>query len=186
MPLPKRRTGGRSARVRAAIFESAGALLTVKTPDELTMVDIAEHAGVAATSLYRRWGDVQALLIDVATDRLMRDSPLPNTGSLRGDLLSWAKRMTTSLAKPNKSVFVRVLLATAPIPETNLVARRGALIRRWHEIEAMLDRARQRGEAAPQVSEVIDYILAPLYLRMLLGMPFGKGYAKALVDRLLQ
>jgi AcrR family transcriptional regulator len=186
MPLPKRRTGGRSARVRAAIFEAAAALLAVKTPAELTMVDIAERAGVAATSLYRRWGDVQALLMDVAIDRLMRDSPLPNTGSLRDDLLTWAKRMATSLARPNKSVFVRVLLATAPIPETNLVARRAALLRRRNEIESMLDRARQRGETAPRIGEVMDYILAPLYLRMLLGTPIGKGYAKGLVDRLLR
>jgi AcrR family transcriptional regulator len=186
MTVPKLRTGGRSARVRTAVFEAAAALLTAKAPAELTMVDIAERAGVAATSLYRRWGDVQALLMDVATDQLMRDKPLPDTGSLRGDLLTWAQRMATSLAKPNKSVFVRVLLATAPIPETNLVARRATMIRRRDEIEAMLDRARQRGETAPEISEVMDYILAPLYLRMLLGASLGKGYAETLVDRLLR
>jgi AcrR family transcriptional regulator len=180
--MPKPRTGGRSARIRAAIFEAAAELLAVKTPAELTMVDIAERAGVAATSLYRRWGDVEALLMEVATGQLMRDRPLPNTGSLREDLLIWVKLIAASLAKPNKSVFVRVLLATV---SGNPDARRAALVRRGDEIEAMLDRARQRGETDLQVDEVIDHILAPLYLRMLLGAPLTKGHATALVDRLL-
>jgi AcrR family transcriptional regulator len=183
MQMPKVRMGGRSARVRAAIFEATSALLAVKSPAEITMVEIAEHADVAATSLYRRWGDVQALLMDVAIDQLMRDKPLPDTGSLRGDLLTWAKLMATSLAKPEKSVFVRVLLATI---SGNSDGRRAALIRRRDEIEAMLDRARPRGETAPNVDEVTDYILAPLYLRMLTGAPLGKRHATALVDRLLQ
>ena len=183
--MPKPRPGGRSTRIRAAVFNAADALLAVKKPAEVTMLDIAERAGVAASSLYRRWGDVQALLMDVATDRLMRDSPLPDTGALRGDLLGWAKSVATSLANPDSSVFVRVFLATAPTPETNAAARGEALIRRRDEIEALLERARQRGEPAPQVGEVIDCILAPLYLRMLFGTPEGEGYATDLVDRLL-
>jgi AcrR family transcriptional regulator len=183
--MPKPRPGGRSARVKAVVFDAADALLAEKKPSEVTMVDIAERAGVAATSLYRRWGDVQALLMDVATDRLMRDAPLPNTGTLRGDLLTWAKSVATSLATPEGSIFVRVFLATAPTPETNAAARGAALVRRRDEIEAMLERARQRGEPAPHVNEVIDYILAPLYLRMLFGAPEGESYAAVLVDRLL-
>jgi AcrR family transcriptional regulator len=184
--MPKPRPGGRSARVKAAAFEAANALLAAKSPAELTMVEIAERAGVAATSLYRRWGSVEALLMDVATDRLMRESPLPNTGSLRGDLQRWAKSVAASLASPQSSIFVRVLVATAPTPETNSGARIAALVPRRDEIEAMLDRARQRGESAPGVGEVIDHILAPLYLRMLLGAPEGEAYATALVDRLLR
>jgi AcrR family transcriptional regulator len=184
--MPKPRPGGRSARIKAVVFDAADALLAAKQPSEVTMVDIAERAGVAPTSLYRRWGDVQALLMDVATDRLMRDAPLPDTGALRGDLLTWAKSVATGLANPNSSVFVRVLLATAPTPETNAAARGAALARRGDEIEAMLKRARQRGEPAPRVGEVIDYILAPLYMRMLFGVPEGEGYATILVDRLLR
>lgn len=183
--MPKPRPGGRSARIKAEVFDAADAVLAAKKASEVTMVDIAERAGVAASSLYRRWGDVQALLMDVATDRLMRDAPLPDTGALRSDLLTWAKSVAVSLASPNSSVFVRVFLATAPTPETNAAARGAALVRRRDEIEAMLERARQRGEPAPRVGEVIDCILAPLYLRMLFGAPEGEGYARALVDRLL-
>src|SRR5580704_9210965 len=107
------RPGGRTAQTRAAVFSAVEALLKAKEPSAVTMVDIAERAGVAATSLYRRWGDVGALLMDVATDRLMRDQPLPDTGSLRGDLLAWAASVSKSLASRRKSTFFRVLVATA-------------------------------------------------------------------------
>lgn len=180
----KPRPGGRSARIKSAVFDAANALLAARAPSELTMVDIAQEAGVAATSLYRRWGNVEALLMDVATDRLMRESPLPNTGSLRGDLVTWAKSISASLASRDKSVFVRVLVASIDKTDSNTWPT--ALILRGNEINSMLDRARQRGEPAPQLAEIIDYLLAPLYFRMLLGAPEDEDYATALVDRLLR
>src|SRR4051812_22755224 len=80
----KPRPGGRSARNKAAVFEAAAALLAERGHDAVTMTDIAERAGIAATSLYRRWGDVRALVMEVAVENLMRERPLPDTGTLRG------------------------------------------------------------------------------------------------------
>jgi hypothetical protein len=51
--------------------------------------------------------------MDVATDRLMRDAPLPDTGALRSDLLTWASSAATSPATRKGAVFVRAFLATA-------------------------------------------------------------------------
>ena len=44
-------------------------------------------------------------------------------------------------------------------------------MRRIEQIGAMLERARQRGEKAPQVFEVTDHLLAPIYMRVLFGFP---------------
>ncbi len=50
----------------------------------------------------------------------------------------------------------------------------------------MLDRARDRGEDAPDASEVLDHILAPMYIRVLFGMvPLAPDYIDGLVDRML-
>src|SRR5271163_2939703 len=95
--LVKNRPGGRSARTKAATFEAAAALLAERGHAGVTMTDIAERAGVAATSLYRRWGDVRALLMEVAVEQLMKERPLPDTGSLRGDLNVWARTIVESL-----------------------------------------------------------------------------------------
>src|SRR3954469_11431266 len=72
----KPRPGGRSARNKAAVFEAAATLLAERGHEAVTMTDIAGRAGLAATSLYRRWGDVRALMMEVAVEKLMRERPL--------------------------------------------------------------------------------------------------------------
>src|SRR5580698_9912573 len=101
--MRKARPGGRTAETRAAVFAAAEALLREKDPGAISMVEIAGRAGVAPTSLYRRWGDVRTLLTEVAVEGLMRDAPLPDTGTLRGDLRAWARNIAASLSNPRGS-----------------------------------------------------------------------------------
>jgi AcrR family transcriptional regulator len=181
----KPRPGGRSARNKAAVFEATAALLAERGHEAVTMTDIAERAGMAATSLYRRWGDVRALIMEVAVEKLMRERPLSDTGSLRGDLLAWARPIATSLASPEGASFFRAVIATATPPGADGSLRRAALNRRGEQMELMLERARRRGEKSPDVAELIDYVLAPLYMRALFGRPLSRAVADRLVDRLL-
>jgi AcrR family transcriptional regulator len=181
----KPRPGGRSARNKAAVFEAAAALLAERGHEAVTMTDIAERAGMAATSLYRRWGDVRALMMEVAVEKLMRERPLPDTGSLRGDLLAWARPIATSLASREGSSFFRAVIATTPTGDAEASLRRAAMKPRTEQMKLMLERARQRGEKPPDVDELLDHVLAPLYMRALFGRPLSKAVADRLVDRLL-
>ena len=182
----KPRPGGRSARNKAAVFEAATALLAERGHEAVTMTDIAERAGVAATSLYRRWGDVRALVMEVAVERLMRERPLPDTGSLRGDLRAWARPIATSLASPEGSSFFRAVIATSPPAGADGSMRGAALKRRGEQMAMMLERARERGEDPPDVTELMDHVLAPLYMRALFGMPLNKAVADRLVERMVK
>jgi hypothetical protein len=57
---------------------------------------------------------------------------------------------------------------------------------RVEQIQHMLDRATARGENAPDVLQVVDIILAPMYTRPLFGTgPLTDEYVDILVDRLL-
>ena len=181
----KPRPGGRSARNRTAVFEAAAALLAERGHEAVTMTDIAERAGMAATSLYRRWGDVRALIMEVAVEKLTRERPLPDTGSLRGDLLAWARPIATSLASREGSSFFRAVVATTTPAGADGSLRRAALNRRSEQMELMLERARQRGEKPPDLAELLDHVLAPLYMRALFGRPLSKAVADGLVDRLV-
>jgi AcrR family transcriptional regulator len=183
--MRKTRPGGRTAQTRAAVFAAAEALLAEKAASDIAMVDIAQRAGVAATSLYRRWGDVRSLLMEVAVERLMQDSPLPDTGSLRGDLTAWAKAVAASLANPAASIFFRVYIGTVPAPGDEAAGRAPAVMRRIEQIAVMLDSARARGEKAPHVFEVTDHLLAPIYMRTLFGFPVDAAAAEGLVTYLL-
>lgn len=149
------------------------------------MTEVAKRAGVAATSLYRRWGDVRALMMEVAVERLMRERPLPDTGSLRGDLRTWARAVAASMASRESFSFFRTVIATTPPAGADGAQRNAALRRRGEQMEMMLTRARQRGEKTPAAADLIDYVLAPLYMRALFGMPTTKAVADRLVKRLI-
>jgi len=185
MPTP--RPGGRTAETRARVFEAARALLLERGPADLSMTEIAKRAGVAATSLYRRWGDLGALLMEVAVAGLVQDKPLPDTGSLDGDLRTWARAVAGSLKTPDGSMLFRVLVATAPAgPGAQGADRLASLNPRLEQIRDLLDRAAARGETAPAVWDVTDHVLAPLYFRTLFGAPPDEAVADMLVDRLLE
>jgi AcrR family transcriptional regulator len=180
------RPGGRSARTKAAVFEATAALLTERGHEAVTMADIAGRAGVAVTSLYRRWGDLRTLMMEVAVEQLMRERPPPNTGSLKGDLRAWARPIAASMKSREGSSFFRAVIASTMPPGADGSMRTAALKRRGEQVALMLDRARQRGEKPPDITEVMDHLLAPLYLRTLFGMRVDRAVADRLVERLLK
>ena len=181
----KTRPGGRTARTKAAVFEAVTTLVTERGYAGLAMTDIAARAGVAATSLYRRWGDVRALIMEVAVEQLVREHPLPDTGSLKGDLRSWARAIAAGLGSPAGSTFFQAFIATAMPAGADNTGRMGALQPRIDEIATMLARARKRGEKPPSIDDVVDILLAPLYTRALFGTPANEAFAEKLVKRLL-
>jgi AcrR family transcriptional regulator len=184
-PQPKSRPGGRTARTKIVVFEAVTALIAEKGHAAVSMTDVAERAGVATTSLYRRWGDVRALIMDVAVEQLIRDHPLPDTGSLAGDLCKWGRSIAAGLKRPDGSSFFRALVATA-IPAAGGAVRSAALEKRREQIATLLDRAKARGERPPSTADVLDHLLAPLYLRALFGAPASEAFAERLVERLLK
>lgn len=182
----QKRPGGRSLRVKDAVFAAVEALLA-ENPNELpSMAAIAERAGVSPTSLYRRWGEARLLAGAVAVDRLMQDLPVPDTGSLRGDLIGWASAAAHSLSNRQDLALFRILTA---VPAAGASAE--ALLdlpigRRIAELEAMLARGRARSETTPGMMDVLELVLAPIYLHALFLGPMagGDGVAR-LVDRVL-
>ena len=84
------RPGGRSAVIRSKVFEAARELHT--TADKVpTLTDIARKAGIQRTTLYRRWGNGDAVLLDAVGAELQASVPIPDSGDLRVDLLLLAK-----------------------------------------------------------------------------------------------
>ena len=182
----KSRPGGRTAKTKAAVFEAVNALVAERGHANVSMTDIAERAGVAATSLYRRWGDVRVLVMEVATGQLMRDHPLPDTGSLVGDLSKWARTIATGLKDPAGSSFFQAFVATAMPEGAPGETRTAAMQARIDQITTMLERARKRGEKPPTLADVMDHLLAPLYVRALFGTPASDAFAEKLVERLMK
>lgn len=165
------------------MLAAARELVATKGLYDVTMPEIARRAGVAATSLYRRWGDVGSLLLDMAVESLAYEWPLPNEGSIEGDLKVWGEQIAINLSSAEKPMFFRVLLAVSDVPREKRIA---ALAPRLEQLQAMLHRGRARGEKVPSVEGIIDFLLAPLYVRALLGLTVDKALAEQLVERLMR
>lgn len=181
-----RRPGGRSARVRAAVHQAVTGLIAERGYGNFTIGDIAARAGVADTSVYRRWGTLEALLTDVAITWLTTTSPIPDTGSLDTDLRTYAANVSRDVSGPDGLAVLRLVIALSTAGDAGLRARDAFLTERGRQLQLMLDRARDRGERPPDGLEILDHLLAPMYVRILFGAgPLTPDYVNTLVDRLL-
>jgi AcrR family transcriptional regulator len=151
-----------------------------------TIGDVAARAQIADTSVYRRWGSLEALTADVALTWLTAASPMPDTGSLRGDLRAYATGVARDVSGPAGLAVLRLVIALSSAGDTGIEARDRFLAERGQQLQQMLDRAKERGEHPPSTLDIVDHILAPLYIRVLFGLgPLDPAYVDGLVDRLL-
>src|SRR5690348_974344 len=107
----------------------------------------ARCTGVNPASVYRRWRTREGLLADVAMSRLERDLPLPDTGSLRGDLTAWAVSAAAGLARPEGRLFLLALITSIPSTPQAQAERDQHLQRRMRALRQVTDRAATRGES---------------------------------------
>lgn len=185
-PQRVRRPGGRSARVGAEVHRAVTALISERGYGNFAIGDVAVRAGVADSSIYRRWGSLEALLADVALTRINAQSPMPDTGSLAGDLRTYAAQVAREITGPDGLALLRLAVALSSHGHQGQQAGEDLLVERTRQLQSMLDRAHERGEHAPDAYAVLDHILAPMYVRVLLGVgPLTPGYVDGLVDRLL-
>ncbi|THA78174.1 TetR/AcrR family transcriptional regulator [Streptomyces sp. A0642] len=181
-----RRPGGRSARVGAQVHQAVTELIGERGYGNFTVGEVAARAGVADSSIYRRWGSLEPLLTDVVLTRLNARSPMPDTGSLAGDLRTYAAQVAREITGPDGPAVLHLAFALSGSGRRGAEAGAALRAERTRQLQSMLDRARDRGEPAPDALDVLDHILAPMYIRVLFGMvPLGPDYVDGLVDRLL-
>lgn len=164
------RPGGRSARVRRAALDAVLAFLD-EGRTQVTLPEVAARAGVAPSSLYRRWGTVERL----ATEALLEQSevavPVPDTGSVRADLVAYAGGLAAYLTSPRGRAVVRAVAALECSAELQ-AARTAFWDERFARAAVMVERAVDRGELPPGTDArlLLEAVVAPLHLRVsLLG-----------------
>ncbi|MGW5343489.1 TetR/AcrR family transcriptional regulator C-terminal ligand-binding domain-containing protein [Streptomyces sp. NPDC004050] len=173
-------------QVRTAVHQAVVDLLSAPEGEDLTIPAIAQRAGVNHTSIYRRWGSLDALLADTVTTRLERNSPLSDTGTLRGDLIAWAEASVASMRTPEGRALVRAVVLSMPSSAQAQTERAQHFRRRMRSIEQIRERATARGENPPPLEHILDQLIAPFYIRAIFGIDLpATGYPQLLVDRLL-
>ncbi len=184
---PVRRTGGRSARVRAAVLEATVEVLLEEGPDGLTVAAVAQRSGVHETSIYRRWHSIHELGLDAVLSRIGLEVPTPDTGSLEQDLLTLLHAAADFVATPLGGLLLRVAAHQCLDPQLR-AARDGFWAARFAILDGVLRRAEERGELRPGVDRqaAAEMLIAPLHLRSLLtGAPIDDAYLGCVVSLLL-
>jgi AcrR family transcriptional regulator len=129
----------------------------------LTVPLIAARAGVTPSTIYRRWGDLQELLSDVAVQRLRPDAPPADLGSLRADLDAWAEQFMEEMSSDAGGAYIRD--AIAGDPSGGHAARCSDYAA--EQLKAIGVRAAGRGEGVPDLETLLDGVVAPLMYRIL-------------------
>ncbi|MDG9723209.1 MULTISPECIES: TetR/AcrR family transcriptional regulator [unclassified Streptomyces] len=176
---PLRRRG---ERMRLAVLAAAVDLLSSQGLAGTTVGAVARAAGVHETSVYRRWGTRENLILDALTTELDSALPVPDTGRVQEDLLTFFSALALLLGTPQGWALLRLSVEH----DTTLEDRRGPY---WSErldrAVLMVRRGVERGELAADTDPglVIEAVSGPLFVRVLLsGAPLDDTLVRRLVE----
>jgi AcrR family transcriptional regulator len=145
-----------------------------------TVERIAERAGVAKTTIYRRWGSLDGLLADLMAEYAAREIPVPDEGSLDADLHALAGRIVASLRVPAVGAAFGAMVRDAAANPAARELLAGFLARRIATMTVVIDRAVARGELSPRTdaASVLGTVTSVIYYRLyILGEPASQGVA---------
>src|SRR5262245_43232323 len=162
----------------------------------LNMDEVAERAGVAKTTLYRRWPTKDHLAVAVAAE-MLAEVPIPDTGDLRHDLTEFAAELAVNLDRlrmaghsgggASAGLVAELVAAAARHPDIGELVRAG-YAQRHALARARLQRACEREGLRGDIDHgvLIDQLAGPVYYRILItGAPADRDYAERLVDAVL-
>ena len=185
------RTPGRprDARADRAIIAAAHELIATVGVEEMRMDDVAARAGVGKAAIYRRYASKEELVAGAAA-ALVRDIPVPDTGSARDDLLALMRDAVAAYSDPVQAGVVPNLLgAMRHRPDVAAAERGGFLARRRAALREVLDRGVARGELRADLDFelALDVLGGALFYRLLVtGGPLDDRLATGVAELILR
>jgi AcrR family transcriptional regulator len=161
-------TGGvtrrRGEALEAALLDAAWAELQAAGYQAMTMEAVADRAGTSRAVLYRRWPKKAELVIAaMRRHRPVISGEVPDTGSLRRDILALLSRMSERLASTGPETLYGLLgdyIADAELFEH----MRADLLQIGSGVmTTILKRAADRGEARSDVTSRVAALPTDLY-----------------------
>ncbi|NSC23968.1 TetR/AcrR family transcriptional regulator [Streptomyces albus subsp. chlorinus] len=163
----------------------------------LTMGEVAHRAGVAKTTLYRRWGAKSELVVD-AVAVLFDELELPDGGSLSADIEGVVLSFAALLRRPEAKTALMAVIAESTTDEALRVRVRQAIVDRQKRL--VLDgrsRAQRRGELPPdsadpaETARVVDLIFdviagAVVHRSLVSDRPVDEAWARQFTTLLLE
>jgi AcrR family transcriptional regulator len=191
-PIELKKLGRRRDHTRDTdILNAALEVLAESGYDGMTMDAVADLAKAGKATLYRRWASKEDLVLDAVghMKRIQVDlDQLPDTGTLRGDLLALFKPQSVKEGEWRLKVMSGL---STMITQHQRLAEAGtaAIVEPWANAHfTLMKRAVERGTVInsadiPTLSKVIPSMAA--FRSIVLRKPFDKKFLISLVDGVL-
>lgn len=151
----------------------------------LSIEAVARRAGVGKTAIYRRWTNKLEMVLEIVSDVAGRSVPLPDTGSLAGDLQLLLMIVSRALQHRIASQIIPDLMAEASRNPQIAATLQKALHTHQRAVgDKLIGQAIARGELPEGTdSEVaVDLILGPLYWRLAVARtPLPDDYLEKMI-----
>ncbi|MFF9345895.1 TetR/AcrR family transcriptional regulator [Streptomyces sp. NPDC014734] len=194
-PKPPRTGRPRSTAADEAILEATRASLVDLGWSKLTMGDVATRAGVAKTTLYRRWAGKNELVVD-AVAVLFDELELPDLGSLAADVQAVVLQFAALLERPETRTSLMAVVAESTRDEALRARIRDSIVDRQKRLVLQgRRRAQERGElpreqdgamAAATADLIFDVIAGAVVHRVLVSAePVDAEWARRFTALLL-
>ena len=179
----------RSQEADRAILAAAVELLASKGLAAMSIEGVAARAGVGKATIYRRWSSKGLLALDAFVASFRAQQPLPDTGTLRGDLIAalraWVRAVTTTSMGP---MLTGLIAEAQHDPDLHAAWRDRVVEPLRSQYRIMLDRAIARGEIPASVDRevVLDLFFGAAQHRLLLGhLPLTDDFIGEVVNVIL-
>ncbi len=167
----------------AAIAQLAAARFT----DDFTLEGVAERAGVDDFAVKQFWPNTPALFSATLVAWGERHMPIPDTGSLRGDLMEYSRSYAAALDSPLGRRFLDAVIIT-PRDWDSYGSRAEFRKARPVRIAVMVQRAIDRGECPADVDPVlaVELLASALCTPVLFhDEPISEAYCAQVVNLFL-
>jgi len=155
----------------------------------LTVEAVAARAGVAKTTIYRRYRSRHDLAMAVLVDMIRTVTAIPDLGDTRRELV---QLLRGTLLVLGETLMGRVMQGLVPElandAQLSHAFRDEVMTVRRTEVARVLERGVARGDLRPDpdVTLVHELLFGPVYYRLLLsGEPLEPVFADRIVDALL-
>ncbi|MDA0178855.1 TetR/AcrR family transcriptional regulator C-terminal ligand-binding domain-containing protein [Solirubrobacter phytolaccae] len=182
MPATPKRGRPLDPEVDAAIVAAATAMFLEGGLQRMTVPGVAAAAGVAKTTVYRRYATPAQLAL-AAIGRLNADASDPDTGSARTDLIATLEAVRQRI---DPTVTATVLVEAQTHPEILELARRQMIIPAVERFRRILRKGVETGELKRGLDADLaaDAVLGSFFMRFYeRGRP-GPDWPRQVVDSL--
>ncbi|MFI5688868.1 TetR/AcrR family transcriptional regulator [Streptomyces sp. NPDC051636] len=140
----------RSAAADTAILAATREALVELGWSKLTLGDVAMRAGVAKTTLYRRWAGKNELVVDAVAE-LFDELRLPDRGTLAADIEGVVLQFAAILARPEAKSGLMAAVAESTRDDALRERIRESIVDRQKRlVQEGRARAQVRGELPPE------------------------------------